>query len=109
MWTKHQRKLPAAPLVVVAVQASDASARTMSSEATLLVIDDEPSVLATVDRFAHGFGFTVVSRTDARAALAELPVLKPDAVMVDLHGCPTSTGWTCCAPSATSTRRARSF
>ena len=57
----------------------------MSSEATLLVIDDEPTVLATVDRFAQDFGFTVASRTNARAALVELPVLRPDAVMVDLH------------------------
>src|SRR3990170_410991 len=56
----------------------------MSTEATLLVIDDEPAVLALVDRFAQPFGCTVVSRTDARAALAELPVLKPDAVIVDL-------------------------
>lgn len=56
----------------------------MSTEATLLVIDDEPAVLALVARFAQPFGFTVVSRTDARAALAELSVLKPDAVIVDL-------------------------
>ena len=49
----------------------------MSTQATLLVIDDEPDVLATVERFAQGFGFTVVSRTDARAALAELPVSSP--------------------------------
>jgi two-component system response regulator HydG len=57
----------------------------MNTEATLLVIDDEPDVLATVDRFAQGFGFRVVSRTDARAALDELPVLKPDAVLVALR------------------------
>jgi two-component system, NtrC family, response regulator HydG len=56
----------------------------MSTDATLLAIDDEPGVLAIVDRFAQRFGFKVVSRTDARAALAELPVLKPDAVIVDL-------------------------
>ena len=42
-------------------------------------------MLAIVDQFARGFGFTVVTRTDARAALAELPALKPDAVMVDLR------------------------
>ena len=54
------------------------------STATLLVIDDEPLVLAAVDRFARPFGFKVVSRTNARAALAELPRLKPDVVIVDL-------------------------
>jgi two-component system response regulator HydG len=57
----------------------------MNTQATLLVLDDEPDVLATVDRFAQGFGFRVVSRTDARAALDELPVLKPDAVLVALR------------------------
>lgn len=57
----------------------------MNSEATLLVIDDEPDVLATVEAFAQGFGFSVVTRTDARSALAELPVLKPDAVLVALR------------------------
>lgn len=56
----------------------------MSAEPTLLVIDDEPGVLAIVDRFAQRFGFKVVSRADAHAAVAKLPVLKPDAVIVDL-------------------------
>src|SRR3984893_5395483 len=56
----------------------------MMTEATLLAIDDEPDVLTIVDQFAKRFGFKVVSRTDARAALAELAVLKPDAVIVDL-------------------------
>ena len=56
----------------------------MSTQATLLAIDDEPDVLAIVAQFAQRFGFTVVTRTDARAALAELRGLKPDAVLVDL-------------------------
>ncbi|MEO8259271.1 MAG: sigma-54 dependent transcriptional regulator [Acidobacteriota bacterium] len=57
----------------------------MTPDPILLVIDDEPSVSATVERFARGFGFTVISRSSARAALADLPRLKPDAVMVDLR------------------------
>jgi two-component system response regulator HydG len=56
----------------------------MSTRATLLAVDDEPDVLAIVVQFAQRFGFTVVTRTDARAALAELRGLKPDAVLVDL-------------------------
>jgi two-component system response regulator HydG len=56
----------------------------MSTEATLLVIDDEPDVLTIVEQFAQRFGFKVVSRTDGHAALAELRTLKPDAVIVDL-------------------------
>jgi two-component system, NtrC family, response regulator HydG len=57
---------------------------TMSTQAALLAIDDEPDVLAIVAQFAQRYGFTVVTRTDARAALAELRELKPDAVLVDL-------------------------
>ena len=57
---------------------------TMSTHAALLAIDDEPDVLAIVVQFAQRFGLTVVTRTDARAALAELRGLKPDAVLVDL-------------------------
>src|SRR3984957_12659325 len=56
----------------------------MSTDATLLVIDDEPDVLTIVEQFAQRFGFKVVGRTDARVALAELRVIKPDAVIVDL-------------------------
>jgi len=61
------------------------------SEATLLVIDDEPAVLEVVGRFAQPFGFKVVGRTNARAALAELPQLKPDVAIVDL-GMPDMNG-----------------
>ncbi|MEX2271458.1 MAG: sigma-54 dependent transcriptional regulator [Vicinamibacterales bacterium] len=48
------------------------------------MIDDEPGVLKFVERFAPRFGLDVVGRTDARAALSELPALRPDAVLVDL-------------------------
>jgi hypothetical protein len=51
----------------------------VSPDATLLVSDDEPVVFATVERFGLAFGFTAVGRTDARAALAEVPVVRPDA------------------------------
>jgi DNA-binding NtrC family response regulator len=57
----------------------------MSADATLLVIDDEPSVLTIIADFARRQGFAVVGRTDARAALVELPALNPDAVLVDLR------------------------
>lgn len=40
--------------------------------ATLLAIDDEPAVLAIVERFAREHGFNVIARTDARAALVDL-------------------------------------
>jgi CheY-like chemotaxis protein len=57
----------------------------MSARPVLLAIDDEPGMLAVVERLARNLGFVVVSRTDARAALAELTALKPDAVLVDLR------------------------
>jgi DNA-binding NtrC family response regulator len=57
----------------------------MTSQPTLLVIDDEPGVLVVIERFASARGFTVVTRSDARAALAEVRTIKPDAVMVDLR------------------------
>src|SRR3984893_4290998 len=56
----------------------------MMTEATLLAIDDEPDVLTIVDQFAERFGCTGVSQTGARDALAELRLIKPDAVIVDL-------------------------
>jgi CheY-like chemotaxis protein len=39
----------------------------MTPEPTLLVVDDEASALAMIERFARGFGFTVIGRSDARA------------------------------------------
>ncbi len=44
----------------------------MNSEPTLLVIDDDPAVLAIVEQFAQRHGVKVVTHTDARAALDAL-------------------------------------
>ena len=49
----------------------------------LLVVDDEPSVLALVQRFAEGEQFEVVTRTGGRDLIAELPALKPDVTLLD--------------------------
>jgi len=49
----------------------------------LLVVDDEPGVLALVQRFAEGEHFEVVTRTGGQALLAELPTLKPDVALLD--------------------------
>jgi DNA-binding NtrC family response regulator len=57
----------------------------VDTKTTLLAIDDEPGVLGFIERFAQRYGVRVVSRTDVRAALAEVPALKPDAVIVDLR------------------------
>jgi two-component system response regulator HydG len=49
----------------------------------LLVVDDEPGMLALVQRFAEGERFEVVTRTGGHALLSELPTLKPDVALVD--------------------------
>jgi len=51
---------------------------------TLLVIDDDASVLAFVRDVAESLEFRVVGRHDVSAALSEAQVIKPDAAIVDL-------------------------
>ncbi len=51
----------------------------------LLVVDDEPGVIAMIDRFARGQGFDVIARADGRQAIAELPTLNADVALVDLR------------------------
>jgi DNA-binding NtrC family response regulator len=55
------------------------------SKPVLLVVDDEPGIIALVERFAAGKGFTVISRTDGRGIVAELPAIKADVALVDLR------------------------
>jgi two-component system response regulator HydG len=49
----------------------------------LLVVDDEPGILALVHRFAAGEGFKVVTRPGGFKLLEELPGLNPDAALLD--------------------------
>ncbi len=49
----------------------------------LLVVDDEPGMLALVERFAQRQDVEVVTRTGGHALLAELPALKPDVALLD--------------------------
>ena len=51
----------------------------------LLVIDDEPGMLALVERAVSATGFRVVSHTSAREALAMLPSEHADVALVDLQ------------------------
>jgi DNA-binding NtrC family response regulator len=51
---------------------------------TLLVVDDDASVLAFVSDVAKSLEFRVVARHDVSAALSEAHVIKPDAAVVDL-------------------------
>ena len=49
----------------------------------LLVVDDEPGVLAVVERFARRQDVEVITREGGHALLEELPALKPDAALLD--------------------------
>jgi len=51
----------------------------------LLIVDDEPGMVALLTRFAGDRGFTVIGRSGAQEVLAELPTLKADAAIVDLR------------------------
>jgi two-component system, NtrC family, response regulator HydG len=51
----------------------------------LLVVDDDASILAVVERFASDLGFEVVFRSNGEHALACLASVKPDAALVDLQ------------------------
>ena len=52
---------------------------------TLLAIDDEPGMLALVERFARSLQFTVVCHSGGRGALAQISHVRPDIVLVDLQ------------------------
>jgi two-component system response regulator HydG len=49
----------------------------------LLVVDDEPSMLALVQRFAEGEGFNVITHPGGFGLLSELPELKVDVAVLD--------------------------
>jgi DNA-binding NtrC family response regulator len=51
----------------------------------LLVVDDEPSILVLLQRFAERENFEVITHVGGRALLAELDTLKPDVALLDRH------------------------
>jgi DNA-binding NtrC family response regulator len=51
----------------------------------LLIVDDEPSILMLVRRFAEGRDFDVITHAGGHSLLAELGTLKPDAALLDRH------------------------
>ena len=55
------------------------------TDPVLLVVDDEPGIIAVVERFARAQGFHVIARSDGREIVAELPTLKADVALVDLR------------------------
>jgi DNA-binding NtrC family response regulator len=57
----------------------------MTDRPLLLVADDEPSVLAVIERFATREGFDVVACPGGRAALDGLTGVSPDLLLVDVR------------------------
>jgi DNA-binding NtrC family response regulator len=55
------------------------------TDPTLLVVDDDESIMPIVERFAQRLGFDVEYRNNGREALRALPTLKPDVALVDLQ------------------------
>ncbi len=51
----------------------------------LLVVDDEPGIIAMLQRFASGQGFEVIARAGGRRLIEELPSLKANVALVDLR------------------------
>ena len=51
----------------------------------LLVIDDEPGILALVERAVRSTGYRIVSHTNAREALAMMPSQRADIALIDLQ------------------------
>lgn len=52
---------------------------------TLLAIDDEPGILALVERFARRLDFNVICQEAGGSALALISDVRPDVVLVDLQ------------------------
>jgi two-component system response regulator HydG len=50
-----------------------------------MVVDDDPRILALIDRFASRRGFDVVCRGGGRDALASLTETRPDVFLVDVR------------------------
>ncbi|MCB0130229.1 MAG: response regulator, partial [Caldilineaceae bacterium] len=54
------------------------------SGATILVVDDEPSIVEVVSLYLHRAGYTVRTAADGEAALRSLTEELPDLVVLDL-------------------------
>jgi DNA-binding NtrC family response regulator len=57
----------------------------MPDAPTLLVVDDEPRIRVLVERIGRDAGFAVVAREGGRAAMADLPAVRPAVALVDLQ------------------------
>src|SRR5665213_3423750 len=83
-WDQFQAKgattpgLPSSPL-------NPSDGRRAEVRPVLLIVDDEPTIVSIIERFARARGFDVIERSGGAETLAELPTLKTDAAIVDLR------------------------
>ena len=63
-----------------------------NGHATILVVDDDPTVLDLMQRFLTKEGFTVRTASSGKEALELAPVLKPSAITLDVM-MPGMDGW----------------
>lgn len=54
------------------------------SEATVLVVDDEPQILRALETTLRGAGYSVATAASGEAALAQAAMRPPDAIVLDL-------------------------
>ncbi|HEU4327537.1 MAG TPA: response regulator transcription factor [Roseiflexaceae bacterium] len=62
---------------------ASATAETMSGE-TILIVDDEPTIVEVVELYLRREGFVVQTAADGNAALAAVERRRPDLVVLDL-------------------------
>jgi DNA-binding response OmpR family regulator len=57
----------------------------MAPRPTILIVDDEPSVVVTLARMLRLEGYDVVTALTAETGLTKVEMVRPDAVLVDLR------------------------
>jgi CheY-like chemotaxis protein len=58
----------------------------------VLVIDDDPDILATVEQILNSEGYEVISAQNGKEALSVLESHRPDVILLDLM-MPVMDGW----------------
>ncbi|HWS11845.1 MAG TPA: response regulator [Rhodocyclaceae bacterium] len=62
---------------------------------TVLIVDDEPNIVISLEFLMKREGFTVLVATDGEAALAQIAAHKPDLVLLDVM-LPKKNGFEVC-------------
>ena len=67
----------------------------MNNQASILIVDDEPNILLSLQFLMKKAGYDVRTATDGEQALAEIARAKPDLVLLDVM-MPKLDGFTVC-------------